>query len=162
MLDNAMLYVPLWGSLHKTRAKGRFLHVLDQLYDAGIPPEQAWDAACLTARNSAIAGKLRAAKSKVSQNAGINELIAASGVFEPEEAAMVSSGERSGQVNSVLSNMASICEDRAATGKVRNRAASIFLMIIFFGIFAIVPTYIFTRSYGQLLNNIMDYLTKGI
>lgn len=162
MLDNAMLYVPLWGNLHKTRAKGRFLRVLDQLYDAGIQPEQAWDAACLTARNSAIAGKLRAARSKVPQNAGINELIAASGAFEPEEAAMVASGERSGQINSVLSNMASICEDRAATEKVRDRSASVFLMIVFFGAFAIVSTYLFSRSYGQLLSKILDYLTKGI
>ncbi len=142
MLDGALLMVPLWGRLHKDRALARFLHVMDGLYAAGLSPGQAWDAASLTVRNSALAERLRLARSRLSPTVSVVELFTASGVFPVDEIGMAASGEKTGRVPDVLSQMSAIYADKAAAGKTRNRVISVTLLNL---MMAAMVVFVFAR-----------------
>ncbi len=128
LIDGALLRVPIWGKLHRYRSASRFLHVLDSLYEAGINPSRAWEAASITARNSEIAEKLRLARDASSQAAGITDLAALSKVLEPEDVSMISTGERTGQLPETLAKLSTIYAERAAAQKSAGRLLSISLM----------------------------------
>jgi type II secretory pathway component PulF len=146
-LDAALINVPLWGALHKDRALARFTHVLNDLYAAGVPQAQAWDAACLTVRNSAIADRLRRVGLQASSAAGVGERIASSGLFEPEEVALAASGEKTGQVPHVMANMSSNRSDQASARKTRNRLSSVVTLELTAGVMVIYVFWKVVSSY---------------
>lgn len=147
LLDSLLLQVPMWGNLHRCRSIARFLHLLDELYAAGINPSRAWDAASVAPRNSEIAEKLRTARNNASASMGIADMIALSGVLKPEEVALIASGEKSGQVPEVLSRLSQAYDEKAKLQKSAARALSISLMSAFVialtgaAIIVIVKTY---------------------
>ena len=123
-LDEVLLHVPLWGKIHRERALARFFHVLNGLTAAGVGPASAWSAAALTVRNSAVAERLRSAASRLPPDAGIAQLLGASGVFDDEDVAAAASGERAGRIPEVLSARAAAYADGAAAGKSVGRLTS--------------------------------------
>jgi type IV pilus assembly protein PilC len=129
VLDGLLLIVPVWGKLHRYRSLARFLHVLDEVYESGISPGSAWGAASLTARNSVIAERLRGARSRVPADAGISQMMEASGVFVLDDIDFVVAGERAGQVPQVLSNLAASYADRAELQRSLGRIWSVSLLI---------------------------------
>lgn len=128
LLDGILLAVPVWGKLHRYRSLGRFLHLVDELYAAGISPGTVWDAASVGPRNSAIVEKLRLAKSGASGSAGIGDIAAVAMVMEPEDVALISTGERTGQLPETLSRLSSTYAGKAALQKSTARIISISLM----------------------------------
>jgi len=148
LLDGLLLRIPIWGNLHRCRSIARFLHLLDELYTAGINPSRAWSAASITPRNSEISEKLRRANNITSASMGIADMIAISGVLEPEEIALIASGEKSGRVPEVLSRLSHAYTEKAKLQKHAGRVLSISLMFTFVialtgvAIIVIVKTYI--------------------
>jgi type II secretory pathway component PulF len=148
LLDGLLLRIPIWGNLHRCRSIARFLHLLDELYTAGINPSRAWSAASITPRNSEISEKLRRANNITSASMGIADMIAISGVLEPEEIALIASGEKSGRVPEVLSRLSNAYTEKAKLQKHAGRVLSISLMFTFVialtgaAIIVIVKTYI--------------------
>lgn len=159
-LDGVLIGMPVWGRLQKDRALARFLHVMDGLYAAGIGPGQSWEAASLVVRNSAIAERLRLARSRVSANAGVAELFAASGVFEPDEVGMAASGEKSGQVPEVLANMSSIYTDKAAAASTRGRVVSVTLLNLAIGAMTVFIFYRIVNSYCTLAEKAAEIIGR--
>jgi type II secretory pathway component PulF len=125
-LDRALLFVPAWGPLHRYRSVSRFLHVLEELYAAGINPSTAWDAASTTPRNNDIAERLRLARGQMG-SAGVAQMAAAAGVLEPDDLALINTGEKTGQVPATLSKLAEIYADKAAAQKTTCRMWSVSL-----------------------------------
>lgn len=149
-LDRLLLFAPLWGKFHSTRAKGRFLHVLDGLIAAGISPDAAWDAASLVPRNSYIAHQLRAVRARLGSSAGISQLLAASGVFEMEDIGLVQSGERAGTLPDVLANLSMDYNERIAALKTSGKAAATTIMFVFGLLLSVYIMIITWSSYGDL------------
>lgn len=150
MLDRLVLMAPMWGRFHRIRAHARFFHVMDSLIAAGISPGTAWDAASLTPRNSYIAQQLRGARARLDPSAGVSQLLAASGVFQPEDIGLVQSGERSGTVPDVLRNISMDYSDRIRSMRTSGKATSTTIMTTF-GL--LLSVYIMVRmwsSYGDL------------
>lgn len=116
LLDGILLRVPVWGKLHRYRSAARFLHVMEQLYAAGVNPKSAWSAASITPKNSEIAEKLRIVHAE-SSTSGVTDLAGASGVFEPEDVGLISTGEKTGQVPASLSKLAELYADKALAAK---------------------------------------------
>jgi len=157
-LDGLLIATPAWGAYHRQMCMARFLHVMDMLYAAGISPGQAWDAASLTVRNSALAERLKLARSRCGQGAGPVELLNASGVFEPEEVAMAASGEKAGQIPAVLGNLSKAYEDMAASTKTRNKVLGGFLLLVFFGLIAIAGIVPIAQGYSQMTDKVYDLM----
>ena len=128
-LDSALLSAPFWGRYHKVKARGRFLHVMEGLSSAGISPDTAWDAASLTAKNSAIAERLRVAPGILGPSAGVSQLLNASGVFEAEEVGLMVSGEKSGTVPEVLGHLAQDQQLQLEAMRLSGRARSTTIMV---------------------------------
>lgn len=130
-LDNALLLVPNWGNLHRERARARFLKSLQQMYHAGVAPAQAWAAASMTVRNSEIANRLRVFDETLRRADGnLQSALMQSGVFSPEDANMVGSGERAGSIPEMLDRLADYHNDVAGGAKLKGRLISVNAMII--------------------------------
>lgn len=129
VLDGVLIHIPIWGRLHKYRSMARFLHVLDELYSAGINPGKAWDAASLTAMNSEIAARLRSAGSTINVER-VTDKFSASGVFDLDDVGMAAAGEKAGKVSETLANLAKLYEDKVASLRISGRVMSIMLIII--------------------------------
>ena len=128
LLDGMLLRVPVWGKLHRYRSVSRFLHLMDELYAAGINPSTAWNAASIAPRNSEIAEKLRLAREQT-PSAGIADLAAFSNVLEPEDVAFIATGEKTGQVPATVGKLAETYADKAASQKTVGRMWSVSLVV---------------------------------
>jgi type IV pilus assembly protein PilC len=146
-LDSMILYVPVWGKLHKYRSLARFLHVLDGLHAAGISPGTAWDAASLTARNNEIARRLRQSRQRLTGVERAADLFGASGAFESDDVGMASAGEKAGRLPEALEQLARIYDDRAAHQKSVGRMWSVSFFITSQIIVSGIATIIMTYSY---------------
>ncbi|OFX16690.1 MAG: hypothetical protein A2Z18_04010, partial [Armatimonadetes bacterium RBG_16_58_9] len=113
ILDGMLLATPIWGKVHRYRSIARFLHLMDELYAAGVNPSTAWSAASIAPRNSAIAEKLRVVHDRL-PSAGLAELAASSNVFDPEDLALIATGEKTGQVPASFGKLADTYASRAA------------------------------------------------
>ncbi len=160
LLDGALLYVPVWGRLHRDRALARFFRVMDHLHSAGLSPAQAWDAASLVPKNSAIAERLRLARASMPMTAKVSEILAASGVASPEDVGLAASGEKAGQLPDVLSHLSRHYEERAASQKTAAKAAAIFALTMFSIIFTGYVMIRAVASYAELPFKIMETVAK--
>ncbi|MDH7602879.1 MAG: type II secretion system F family protein [Armatimonadota bacterium] len=152
LLDSFLLRMPIWGKLHRYRAVSRFAKALDMLYEAGISPLRAWEAATLVPRNSEIAARLRLAMPERVSNRSIAELVAASNVLEPEEAAMIATAERAGQLSGTLARLSAMYAERASVQKTTARAVSVSLLIASLIAMSGIALIIMVKSYfGPML-----------
>lgn len=149
-LDKMLTFAPMWGKYHTARSKGRFLHVLDSLVEAGISPETAWDAASLVPRNSYIAHQLRTVRGRLGPNTGISQMLAASGVFDLEDIGFVQSGERAGTLPDVLRNLSSDYDARLTAMKASGKAASMTIMFVFGAALVIYVMAVTSKGYVNL------------
>ncbi len=153
-LDGALLHVPVWGNLHRSRSIAKFLGMLDHLYSAGISPATAWDAACITPRNSAIAERLKSARME-SAAVSVADMAAMSGVFDQEDVGLLAAGEKAGQVPESLTRLAELYRDRADGARSVGRAWSISNLILFQIVVAGVVVIFLTKTYADVLMKMM-------
>lgn len=146
-LDSALLMAPFWGRYHRTKAQARFLHVMDGLTSAGIGIDTAWDAASLTAKNSAIAERLRAAPGVLGPNAGVSGLLSGSGVFEGEDVALMVSGEKSGTVPEVLGHLSQDQQQKLEAMRLSGRAKSTTIMVAVGLLLGVLVMVLFWKGY---------------
>ena len=149
-LDRLLLSTPLWGKYHSVKAKGRFLHVMDGLIAAGISPDMAWDAASLVPRNSYIAEQLKSVRGKLGPNAGVSQLLAASGVFDVEDVGLIQSGERAGTLPDVLGNLSKDYDARLTALKASGKSTSVTIMVAFGIVSAVYIMIMMWSSYADL------------
>ena len=128
ILDGMLLATPMWGKVHRYRSVSRFLHLMDELYAAGVNPSAAWSAASIAPRNSAIAEKLRIAR-EASPTAGLAQLAASSGIFEPEDLALIATGEKTGQLPASFGKLSETYISRAALQNTAGRVTSVSILI---------------------------------
>ena len=150
-LDTMLLKVPIWGKVHRFAAMARFFQVMDSLTSAGIYPSTAWDAASLTPRNSAIAGRLRLVRGSAAPDTGMVGLLERSRVFEPDDLGTAAAGERSGALPEVMSNLNKSYSARSASQRVVGRSTAVILAMVFQGVLTILAFYMIVSTYGQYL-----------
>ncbi|MEN6520474.1 MAG: type II secretion system F family protein [Armatimonadota bacterium] len=129
VLDSGLLLVPLWGPLHRARARERFLKTLFRLYNASVAPAQAWAAASVTVRNSDIARKLRRMSDYFRQpNTTLYDTLVSSNVFSPEDSNLVKTAETAGSVPEMLERMADYHMDVVSGSKIKGRLTAMTLL----------------------------------
>ncbi len=156
ILDGLLLRVPIWGKLHRYRSVSRFAKALDMLYEAGISPAKAWEAASLVSGNSEIAARLRFAKPERTIHSSVADLVTASGVLEPEEVAMIASAERAGQLPETLARLSITYSERASLQKSAGRAVSVSLLIASLIAMSGIALVIIVKSYFGTMLKFME------
>ena len=104
--DKIILKVYLFGKIIFNATMYRFTMIFTQLIAAGIPIADALDTAVLTVDNTAIKEKLANVTISVQRGMSLAEAFRDTGLFKGMLLQMVSAGERSGTLDSMLEKVA--------------------------------------------------------
>ncbi len=105
-VDKALLNLPVFGILFKKVAVGKFTRTLSTLLKSGVPILTALEIVSKTSGNKAVEEALEKVRSNVREGENISEPLAKSRIFPVMVTRMVSVGEKSGELEKMLSKVA--------------------------------------------------------
>lgn len=133
-LDSFKLKVPLFGPLFEKTAVARFSRTLGTLIRSGVPILQGLQICSQTAGNFVVSTALEKAKSSIKEGETIAKPLEESGVFPPMVVQMISVGEETGALDTMLSKIADFY-DQEVEATVEALTSMIEpLMIVFLGV----------------------------
>jgi len=102
--------VPVFWKLHHKIVLARFARTLSTLLVSGVPILQAMETVAGTAGNGLIAEAIMQARARIREGDRINDPLEKSGMFPPMVVHMISIGEESGALDSMLTKVAEFYE----------------------------------------------------
>lgn len=108
------LRVPVFGPLMHKATIARFARTLSTLLNGGIPVLQALEAAGEATGNILIANAVNNAKEKIQEGRGLAQPLEESGLFPPMVIQMVTVGEESGSLVTLLQRVADFFEEEVS------------------------------------------------
>lgn len=114
-IDTFMLKVPLFGDLITKGAVARFSRTLSTMLNAGVRIIEALDIAAATTKCWPIEQVLLQAKDSISKGNNLSDPFRTSKLIPDMVAQMVSVGEKTGNVDSMLDKIANFYEDEVET-----------------------------------------------
>jgi type II secretory pathway component PulF len=113
-----LLRLPVAAKINFLRANAVFTRVLQQLYQAGVSPANAWDTASGAVPNLYLAERFMQGKAVVESTGRLSVGMQHIGLLQPEDAGMVATGETTGEVPQALDYLANHYEEetRVALG----------------------------------------------
>lgn len=118
-VDSIMLKLPLFGNVIRKTAVAKFTRTLGTLIKSGVPILQAMDTVAKTAGNKVIEKSILEAKESIKEGERIAEPLKRSGVFPPMVIQMISIGEETGALDTMLTKVADFYDqevESAVTG----------------------------------------------
>jgi type IV pilus assembly protein PilC len=106
MFDAFLLRMPIFGSLFRKVALSRFARTFSTLVKSGVPILAAMDIVASTSGNKVIAKAVLRARENVRQGETLSAPLAESAVFPPMVTKMISIGERTGALDTLLEKIA--------------------------------------------------------
>jgi general secretion pathway protein F len=110
--DRLLLKFPLFGPLVRMVAIARFSKTLGTLISSGVPLLTAFDIVKSVVQNHCLAEVIAAARESVKEGESIAQPLKRSGEFPPIVTHMIAVGETSGQLESMLNNVAKSYESQ--------------------------------------------------
>jgi len=110
-IDRFMLRVPVFGPLIRKTAVARFTRTLGTLVSSGVPILDALLITARTAGNKVVEHAIMTARQSISNGRTIAEPLIESKVFPPMVCQMISVGETTGALDSMLQKIADFYED---------------------------------------------------
>lgn len=110
-IDGMMLKMPLFGPLNEKVAVARFCRVFGTLTRSGVPIMQALEIVCNTIPNKVIANAIADARSEIQQGGVMSLALQRSKVFPSLAIQMISIGEETGELDSMMMKVADFYED---------------------------------------------------
>lgn len=110
-VDDMVLKLPVVGELIKKVAVARFTRTLGTLLTSGVPILDGLGIVARTSGNKTIEKAILRTKISISEGKTIAEPLEASGIFPPMVVQMISVGESSGALDSMLSKIADFFEE---------------------------------------------------
>jgi len=110
-VDDLVLKLPVVGELIKKVAVARFTRTLGTLLTSGVPILDGLGIVARTSGNKTIEKAILRTKISISEGKTIAEPLEASGIFPPMVVQMISVGESSGALDSMLSKIADFFEE---------------------------------------------------
>jgi len=132
--DRLMLKVPVFGKLTHKVALARFSRTLGTLLVSGVPILQALETVSGTVANVIMSDAIMEARAKIREGERIGEPLVKSGLFPPMVVQMISIGEESGALDSMLAKIADFYEDEVDAAVASLAAAIEPVLIIFLGV----------------------------
>jgi general secretion pathway protein F len=113
--DRLVLRIPIFGPLIRQIAIGRFSRTLSTLLKSGVPLLTAMDIVRNIVGNGRLAEVIEQARDAIREGESIAAPLKRSGEFPPLVHHMVAVGERSGELEEMLKNVADAYEDQVET-----------------------------------------------
>lgn len=116
-IDRLKLKIPFLGSVQQKKACARLGRTLSTLLGAGVPMIDALDITARSMDNVHYKSAMKDAKDQVTRGVALSRPLKTSGLFPPMVVHMVSIGEETGNIESMLENVAGYYEEdvQAAT-----------------------------------------------
>jgi len=111
LIDRFLLRVPVFGQLIRKSAVARFTRTLGTLVSSGVPILDALAITARTAGNKVVERAIVMARTSISSGRTIAEPLTESKVFPPMVCQMISVGETTGALDSMLQKIADFYED---------------------------------------------------
>jgi len=108
--DTLMLKLPVFGSLNHKVAIARFARTLSTLLASGVPILQAMETVAGTVANDIIADAVLLSRASIREGDTIADPLAESKMFPPMVVQMITIGEETGQLDSMLEKVAEFYE----------------------------------------------------
>lgn len=112
--DAMMLRVPVFGPLFKKVALARFARTFATLVKSGVPILASLEIVSETAGNRVLTAVIDKAKYNVQQGDTLSEPLSQSPIFPPMVTKMISIGERSGSLETLLEKIASFYDEQVS------------------------------------------------
>ena len=134
VLDRLLLQLPVFGPLFKKIAVARFSRTLGTLVSSGVPILDGLNIVSKTAGNRTIETAILNARASIREGETIAEPLNRSGIFPPMVIQMISVGESTGALDSMLSKIAEFYEDEVdvAVGNLTSLLEP--LLMVFLGV----------------------------
>lgn len=110
-IDALMLKLPLFGELNEKSAVARFCRVFGTLTRSGVPIIQSLEIVCNTVGNQVIANAIAGAVAEIQQGGMMSLALQKAKVFPPLAIQMISIGEETGELDSMMMKVADFYED---------------------------------------------------
>jgi len=132
--DTVMLRLPVFGSLNHKVAVARFARTLSTLLASGVPILQALETVAGTVANDIIADAILLARASIREGDTIADPLTESKMFPPMVVQMITIGEETGQLDTMLEKVADFYE-REVDSAVESLTASLEpVMIVTLGV----------------------------
>jgi len=110
IFDGFLLRLPIFGPLLRKNAVARFARTFSTLIKTGVPILQALDTVAQTADNVVVEDAVLSAKAAIREGERIAKPLKTSGIFPNMVVSMVSIGEETGNLDTMLSKIADFYE----------------------------------------------------
>ncbi len=110
-VDDRLLKLPIFGSLIRKVAIAKFTRTLGTMLSSGVPILEGLEIVARTAGNKTVEKAILKTKMSIGEGKTIAEPLGASGVFPPMVVQMISVGESTGALDSMLSKIADFFDD---------------------------------------------------
>lgn len=132
--DKITLNAPMFGKIIKLIAVSRFARTLSTLLASGVPLITSMEIVKAVVNNTVLSKILEDAKERVREGESLSEPLRRSGVFPSMVIQMITVGERSGELEGMLSKVAETFDDEVDTTVAGLTALIEPLMILFMGV----------------------------
>ncbi len=134
LVDRWVLFLPVFGPLLRKVAVARFSRTMSTMISSGVPILSALDIVAKTSGNKTVErGVMEAAKS-IAEGQNLADPLDATGVFPPMVIHMISIGESTGALDSMLEKIADFYDDEVDVAVESLTALIEPLMIVFLGV----------------------------
>ncbi len=111
IMDGLFLKMPVFGDLLKKTAVARFTRTLGTMLSSGVPILEALEIVAKTAGNVVVEEAVMRARASISEGKTLAEPLAQTKVFPPMVTQMITVGESTGAMDTMLSKIADFYED---------------------------------------------------
>ncbi|MCA1743332.1 MAG: type II secretion system F family protein [Desulfonatronovibrio sp.] len=111
LVDNWILFVPVFGPLLRKVVVARFSRTLSTMISSGVPILNALDIVSRTSGNKTVEHAVQDAKKSISEGQTLSEPLDETGIFPPMVIHMISIGETTGALDSMLGKIADFYDD---------------------------------------------------
>lgn len=111
IVDSLILKAPIFGDLMKKVAVAKFSRTLSTMMSSGVPIMEGLAIVSRTSGNVVIENALLKTRQSIAEGRSIAEPLAETGIFPPMVIQMISVGEATGALDSMLSKIATFYDD---------------------------------------------------
>ena len=134
VVDRLLLKLPVFGSLFKKIAVARFSRTLGTLVSSGVPILDGLTIVSRTSGNRTIETAILNARASIREGETIAEPLNRSGIFPPMVIQMISVGESTGALDSMLSKIADFYEEEVDIAVVNLTSLLEPFLMVFLGV----------------------------
>ena len=134
LVDDLILRVPVLGDLIKKVAIAKFTRTLSTMLSSGVPIMEGLEIVARTSGNKTIEKAILKTKTSIGEGKTIAEPLGASGIFPPMVVQMISVGESTGALDSMLSKIADFFDDEVDASVAALTSLLEPLLMVFLGV----------------------------